>query len=208
MAVEQGIRSFDAKMKRSGLDMNHPGYQPLFPKAGWRKDAKSREKALKRGNWFRGRKDDEPWEGLPTPKSDGKIKKRKKILQKAGWKGKLKQAAATVVFVPSTRGSTLLRSLKEDEDRMAEITGFRVKYQEAGGSILANAFNKNLGSGSIVGEMSVHPVGSRKEERTVKLGTLSTSPSAWCAIQHPAMGKMIIQTSLQEELRNPGRASI
>ena len=113
----------------------------------------------------------------------------------------MKQAAATVVFVPSTRGITLLRSLKEDEDRMAEITGFRVKYQEAGGSILANAF-------SIVEEMSVHPVGSRKEERTVRLGTSSTSPSAWCAIQHPALGKMIMWTSLQEELRHLGRASI
>ena len=41
----------------------------------------------------------------------------------------MKQAAATVVFVPSTRGSTLLKSLREDEDKMAEVTGFRVKYQ-------------------------------------------------------------------------------
>ena len=61
--------------------MDHPGYQPLFPKAGWRKDVKS---SLKRANWFRGRKEDEPWEDLPTPKSDGRIGKRKKILQKAG----------------------------------------------------------------------------------------------------------------------------
>ena len=51
------------------------------------------------------------------------------------------------MFVPSTRGSTLLKSLREDEDKMAEVTGFRVKYQEAGGSTLTNAFNKNLGSG-------------------------------------------------------------
>ena len=34
---------------------------------------------------------------------------------------------------------------------MAEMTGFRVKYQEAGGSTLANAFNKNLGSGQHCG---------------------------------------------------------
>ena len=64
------------------------------------------------------------------------------MFQKAGGKDRLKQAAATVVFVPSTKGSTLLRSLRDDEDRMAEMTGFRIKYQETGGNILTNAFNK------------------------------------------------------------------
>ena len=34
-AVEQGIRAFDEKVKRSRLDEDHPGYQPLYPKAGW-----------------------------------------------------------------------------------------------------------------------------------------------------------------------------
>ena len=41
-AVEQGIRAFDAKVKRSRLDNQHPGFQPLFPKACWKKDLKSR----------------------------------------------------------------------------------------------------------------------------------------------------------------------
>ena len=41
--------------------------------------------------------------------------------------------------------------LKEDEDKMAEITGFRVKYQEAGGDILTNFFDKNLASGKHCG---------------------------------------------------------
>ena len=77
-AVEQGIRAFDAKIKRSRLDTKDPGYQPLFPKAGWRKDLKSREKALKRGNWFKGKVDKEPWEELPKPRSNGRILKKKK----------------------------------------------------------------------------------------------------------------------------------
>ena len=47
-AVEQGIRAFDAKVKRSRLGNHHPGFQPLFPKSGWKKDIRSREKALKR----------------------------------------------------------------------------------------------------------------------------------------------------------------
>ena len=53
-AVEQGIRAFDDKVKKSRLDEDHPGYQPLYPKAGWKRYIKSKEKALKRGNWFKG----------------------------------------------------------------------------------------------------------------------------------------------------------
>ena len=159
-AVEQGIRSNDNKVKRSLLDMDDPAYQPLFPKAGWKKNLKAKAKALKRATWFRGDDDKKEgsWNPLPLSKAGGRVGKRRKIFLKAG-KGKSegRPVNATVVFVPSTRGGTLISSLKEDEDRMAMITGFRVKYQEAGGSILANAFNTNLGSGQACGRDSCPP---------------------------------------------------
>ena len=63
-AVEQGIRSFDERVGRSRLEMDHPGYQPLYPKAGWRKDLKSKEKALKRGTWFKGDQKSDVWKKL------------------------------------------------------------------------------------------------------------------------------------------------
>jgi hypothetical protein len=53
-AVEKGIGAFEEKVERSKLEVEHPGYQPLYPKAGWRKNERSKEKALKRGNWFKG----------------------------------------------------------------------------------------------------------------------------------------------------------
>ena len=37
-AVEQGIRAFDNKVKRSLLETDDPGYHPLFPKAGWKRN--------------------------------------------------------------------------------------------------------------------------------------------------------------------------
>ena len=80
----------------------------------------------------------------------------KKPLLKAG-KSSIKKAAATVVFVPSTKGSTLLMSMREDEDKMADMTGFRVKYQEAGGSVLTNIFNKDLARGQHCGRTSCPP---------------------------------------------------
>ena len=152
-AVEQGIRAFEEKVSRSRLEDDHPGYQPLFPKAGWKRDLKSKEKALKRGNWFKGPSGkEECWKGVT--KTGGV---RKKPFQKAGARNKLKKAATTVVFVPSTRGSTLIKSLRDEEDKMAEITGFRIKYQEAGGSVLYNAFDKNLGKGLHCGRPACPP---------------------------------------------------
>ena len=159
-AVEQGIKSFDNKVKRSLMDPDNPSFQPLFPKAGWRKDQKSRAKALKRATWFRGVKDESEgsWNPLPLSRAGGRVGKRKKVFRKAGSsKSGLKTGNTTVVFVPSTRGGILIQSLKDEEERMAEITGFRVKYQEAGGSILANAFNTNLGSGQTCGRAECPP---------------------------------------------------
>ena len=51
-AVEQGIRSFEDRVMRSKLETDNPRYQPLYPKAGWRKDIISKEKAMKWGTWF------------------------------------------------------------------------------------------------------------------------------------------------------------
>ena len=48
-------------------------------------------------------------------------------------------------------------SLRNEDDRMAEITGFRIKYQEAGGSVLNNAFDKNLGKGLHCGRPACPP---------------------------------------------------
>ena len=34
---------------------------------------------------------------------------------------------STVIFVPNTKGGMLVGKLREDEDRMAGVTGFRIK---------------------------------------------------------------------------------
>ena len=140
--MEQGIRDFDEKVKKSRLKITHPGFQPLYQKAGWWKDVKAREKAMKRSTWFRGdNKKGGGWKDLA--KTDRKM--RKKGFPKAGKLNKAKRAAATVIFVPSTKGSMQIKSLKEEEEKMAELTGFKVKFQKAGGSKLVNCFDKDLG---------------------------------------------------------------
>jgi hypothetical protein len=53
-AVEKGIRASEDKVERSRLAEDHPSYQPLYPKGGWRRNSRSKEKAMKRGTWFKG----------------------------------------------------------------------------------------------------------------------------------------------------------
>ena len=77
-AVEKGIRAYNEKVDRSKLDHDHPSYQPLYQKAGWRQNEKSKEKAMKRSNWYKGDGKDK----LNRVK-DGKVRKS---FQKVGKK--------------------------------------------------------------------------------------------------------------------------
>ena len=54
--------------------------------------------------------------------------------------GKKKVAVSTVIFIPNTKGGILLTKLKEKEETLSELTGFRVKYAEAAGTPLLNMF--------------------------------------------------------------------
>ena len=86
-AVEQGLRSFDMKVKRSHLDQDDPGYQPLFPKAGWKRDLRAKAKALKRATWFRvmdRKSEDGDWKPLPPSRTGGRVMKKKRNFRKAG----------------------------------------------------------------------------------------------------------------------------
>ena len=63
----------------------------------------------------------------------------------------------TVKFVPNTRGGILVRKLRDREETLAGITGFGVKFQEAGGTWLMNMFNTNFGKGLHCGRTPYPP---------------------------------------------------
>ena len=148
--------------------------------AGWRKDLRSKEKALKRGTWFKGdQKDGKLW-GVSG--NCGKV--RKKPFLKAG-KPKQDRKAATVVFVPSTRGSVLIQSLKDEEEKMSEITGFKIKYQEAGGTALTNFFDKNLGRGLHCGRSGCPPCDGSVPERRENCRSKNIVYESKCKICNP-----------------------
>ena len=37
-----------------------------------------------------------------------------------------------MMFVPSTRNGTLIKKMRENEEKLVEMTGFRISYSEAG----------------------------------------------------------------------------
>ena len=63
----------------------------------------------------------------------------------------------TVVFVPNTKGGMLVRKLRERENILGGLTGFRVKFQEAGGSKLASLFSTDLSKGAHCGRSPCPP---------------------------------------------------
>ena len=57
------------------------------------------------------------------------------------------EKASTVMFVPWTSKGKLISSLKEAEERLVGMTGFKVTYQEEGGTPLWLMFSTNLVEG-------------------------------------------------------------
>ena len=56
------------------------------------------------------------------------------------------------MFVPNTRGGILVEKLKQLEEILSEMTGFRIKFSESAGIPLATMFNQDLGKGTICGK--------------------------------------------------------
>ena len=123
------------------VSRSHDCYDERY---GWRRDERTKEKALKKGNWFKG----ELREGW---KSKTRTVGRKAFLKEGNRRKSKNTTNSTVIFVQSTKGGLLVGKLREDEDRMAGVTGFRIKFQEAGGSKLIDSFDKDLGKGQHCG---------------------------------------------------------
>ena len=88
---------------------------------------------------------------------------------------------------------------------MAEMTGFRVKYQEAGGSVLANTFDNNLGSGQHSGRVSCPPC--EKPDRRENCRSRNIVYESKCRVCKPASSRE--EDAVQPLGRDniPGRAS-
>ena len=127
----KGIVKYERKVALSRLDKSDKKYKPLHQPSG-NSLSRFRRKMLARQKWFKEKKGEDGEDvslfgnlGM----NDGKSKQAAKTSKKQG----IEQS--TVMFVPSTIRSLLLKMLKEKEDEMAALTG---------GSQLGRMFNQNL----------------------------------------------------------------
>jgi hypothetical protein len=68
-----------------------------------------------------------------------------------------------ILTTPSTRGGILTRKLREREDELARLTGFNIKFQEAGGTQMLRMFSTHLDGGLHCGRKPWPPCDSSEE---------------------------------------------
>ena len=152
-AMERGIKSFTTKLKKSELEKDDPRYQPLYVGWSWKRNERKKEKIMKKNKWFR------------PGTEDG----TDRHVQPSGRKGNPRGGnmenaqVESVIFAPSTRGGVLTRKLREREEELSRMTGFGIKFQEAGGTKMINMFNTNLGGGLHCGRKPCPPCDSNEE---------------------------------------------
>ena len=82
----------------------------------------------------------------------------------------------------------MIEMLKEKEDDLANITKFRIRYQEAGGTKLGLLFSTDLGAGETCGRQDCQPCMSRKERR-LNCRSQSIMYESKCTVCNPASKK-------------------
>jgi hypothetical protein len=95
---------------------------------------------------------------------DGRRQGRKPFLKAGGYVGE-STAISSVMFVPSMKGGILLKKLKEKEQELSKLTGFKIKYVEMGGAKLGNSFSTNLCKGMHCQKVSGGPCNINGEKR-------------------------------------------
>ena len=103
---------------------------------------------------------------------------------------------STVMFVPSSRGGILTAKLREREDHMASMTGFRMRFQEAGGMQLGKLFSTDLARDIPCGRQTCWPCRTSKEKR-VRKGVSCMKPAALSVILSPRKHPAHRTTNLQ-----------
>ena len=109
----------------------------------------------------------------------------KNTFRKAG--SAQQMTTSTVMIVPNTKGGLLVNRLKVKEPVWCDLTGFRVKYSEAGGTPLINMFNQDTGKGAHCNREVCHPCDSTIEEKRqiAENAVFYMKHHANCAIQRP-----------------------
>ena len=152
-----GLKCYERKLLVSKLPETDKRFCPLHLPKAFRAGARRDKKMLAKTNWFKGKKgvdDVASKEKEQTAQNQGQTSKKERR-KTPGSEGRVsppppgvvspRSGPSTVMFVPWTAHGLLAGKLKAAEDRLAALTGFWVKYAEAGGVPLWRQFSTKLG---------------------------------------------------------------
>ena len=88
------------------------------------------------------------------------------------------------MFVPWTKGAKLVGKLHSDEDRLARLTDFRMKYMEEGGMQLWRYFSTKLDAGQECGRVKC-VLCVQGDEKKVNCFSRSVVYESVCLLCHP-----------------------
>ena len=130
--AKSGLKCFMRKVRsaeKSGLGLHRSSGSTL--------ESRHRKKILAKTTWFRAAK--------RNGDSDKGSTRRKENKEKTPRKAEIR----SVLFVPSTKGGDLARRLRKEEEKMTELTGYRVKIVEKSGTQVRRTLcRKNPWAGS------------------------------------------------------------
>ena len=171
--VTGGLVSYERRVKQS-QDKTSPRWRPLHEGAKYNKAQRMKKKIMAKSSWFKAKKRDNDGEvdsgsggGVgtkePSPKKKLRMDEGSKgegdKVHKSRWRKRRQDPAVkvttskqtetiTVMFVDQTPGGVLAKRLQEAEDRIAKITGYRIRMVETSGTQLGRMLpNTNPWSG-------------------------------------------------------------
>ena len=138
-------------------------FKPLYLGTRYKELKRWKAKVQGKENWYRDNESHEARDDEKTRKGSGE--KMKKVSRRPARRIPRKIKTTTVMFIPSTRGGVLLKLMQENEERLAPITQFRIRYLEAGGRKLGEFFSTDLGRGLHCGRQECHCCNTGGENR-------------------------------------------
>ena len=170
--LEEVIEHYISQLKNSGYSRKQAREAVVCGVVGWRRKLERREKQgqrqyleametlekrtsdqlLEKTNWYKGDKKrkrenmESKFKYNPPP-----TKRRKRVHQQRvgckknnikGINSKPQQRVKAVMFVPYTKHSELANRLRENEEKMESMSGYRMKIVERGGSKLVDILHK------------------------------------------------------------------
>jgi hypothetical protein len=185
-----GIMKYERMVKNSRLDNSDEEYKPLHQPSG-RCRNRLKIKALARENWFKGKEKDNEDKSIPRInfKKDGN----------ASAKPNERKQPSTVMFIPNTKGGLLVSKMKENEEKLAELTGFRISYTEAAGTKLGRVFSLDINKNQPCGRKpdKCSQCNNTQEENLPKCKSRNITYESSCTICNP--DKPESQKSSQQE---------